>query len=222
MGRIIIGNEKEWLKKRAVQGIGGSECASCVDANPYMSKQELYAIKTGQKQRADISDKPCIQYGKKAENLLRELFIMDFPQYNVEHHEFDILFNDKYQFIFATLDGELTDIKGRKGILEIKTTEIHNQKQWQEWTDDTIPQNYFCQILHQLLATLNYNFEFVVLKVQIKYYDKHNKLQVATRHYHFERADLIKDMQYLLNAEIDFMEHVKNKVPYDDTLKFAI
>ena len=214
MGRIILNNEKEWLAKRAIQGIGGSECASCVDANPYMSKQELYAIKTGAKVRDDISGKDCVQYGKKAESYLRELFILDFPEYKVNYHEFDIFFNDKYPFVFATLDGELTDLKGRHGILEVKTTEIHCQKQWEEWTDDTIPQNYYCQVLHQLLSTLNYNFEFVVLKAQIKYHDKNGKLHIKVNHYFFERSDMINDMQYLLNAEIDFNNHVQKRIPY--------
>lgn len=32
--------------------------------------------------------------------------------------------NEKYQWAHASLDGELTDQDGRKGILEIKTTNI--------------------------------------------------------------------------------------------------
>lgn len=38
-------------------------------------------------------------------------------------------------FIFATLDGELTDSSGRKGILEIKTTEIRRFVDWKSGTD---------------------------------------------------------------------------------------
>ena len=33
----------------------------------------------------------------------------------------------------ATLDGELTDGSGRKGILEIKTTEIRRFLDWKKW-----------------------------------------------------------------------------------------
>ena len=55
---------------------------------------------------------------------IRELFKLDYPEYEVEHHEFRILQSKKYPFMQASLDGELTDQNGRKGILEIKTTNI--------------------------------------------------------------------------------------------------
>ena len=65
------------------------------------------------------------QYGTEAEKYLRGLFALDFPQYKVGYKDFDLVRNKKYPFIFATLDGRLIEKEtGRKGILEIKTTEI--------------------------------------------------------------------------------------------------
>ena len=49
-----------------------------------------------------------------------------------------IEFSEKYPFMYATLDGELTDPDGRRGILEIKTATPHV---WREW-DGRIPQGY--------------------------------------------------------------------------------
>lgn len=61
-------------------------------------------------------------YGKKAEEYIRELFKLDYPEYQVEHHEFRILQSKDHPFMQASLDGELTDQEGRKGILEIVST----------------------------------------------------------------------------------------------------
>lgn len=90
----------------------------------------------------DISDKPAVIFGKRAESQLRELFKLDYPQYTIDCHEFYMYLNDDHPFIFATLDGELTDENERKGILEIKTTTIQNKLQWDDW-DDRIPDSYY-------------------------------------------------------------------------------
>lgn len=206
MGRIKISNEAEWLAKRQLQGIGGSEASSIVNCNPYMSNVELWEYKTGIKQREDIGNKPCVKYGKQSEQYIRALFLLDYPEYASEYHEYDIIFNDDYPFVFATLDGELTDTKGRKGILEIKTTEILNPSQWAKW-DKQIPQNYYVQILHQLIAT---GFEFAVLNVQIKYTKNGEKFKTV-RTYFFERTDLQDDINYLVREEIKFNKLVIEK-----------
>lgn len=207
MGRIKLNNEAEWLVKRQMQGVGGSEAASIVNQNPYMSNVELWEYKTGLKQREDISNKPCIIYGKQAESLIRELFKLDYPEYKVDYHEFDILFNDEYPFIFATLDGELIDQQNRKGILEIKTTEILNSIQWAKW-DNQIPQNYYVQILHQMIAT---GWEFAVLNVQIKYTKKGERFK-TTRTYFYERSECQADINYLIKEEKKFNKLVIDKV----------
>ena len=85
----------------------------------------LYEEKIGKAVPEDISDKPCVIYGNKAEEPIRELFQADHPEYKVDYHEFRILQSKKYPFMQASLDGELTDQDGRKGILEIKTSSIN-------------------------------------------------------------------------------------------------
>ncbi|MFA5659048.1 MAG: YqaJ viral recombinase family protein [Oscillospiraceae bacterium] len=206
MLRISINNEAEWLEKRQLQGIGGSEASSIVNCNPYLSNVELWEIKTGLKQREDIGNKPCVKYGKQAEQHIRELFRLDYPEYIVDYHEFDLLCNDDFPFIFATLDGELTDQNGRKGILEIKTTEIQQANQWTKW-DNQIPQNYYVQILHQFIAT---GFEFAVLNAQIKYTKNGKKLKIV-KTYFFERSECQDDINYLLDEEKKFYKLVIDK-----------
>ena len=60
--------EKQWLKGRMI-GIGGSDASAVVGLNPYKSNIELFEEKIGRKIPKDISDKPCVIYGKKAEEL---------------------------------------------------------------------------------------------------------------------------------------------------------
>lgn len=114
-------NEQQWLKGR-MNGIGGSDASAVVGMNPYKSNIDLFEEKIGRVIPKDISDKPCVIYGKKAEEYIRELFKLDYPEYKVDHHEFRILQSKDHSFMQASLDGELTDREGRKGILEIKTT----------------------------------------------------------------------------------------------------
>jgi predicted phage-related endonuclease len=113
-------------------------------------------------------------------------------------------YNSDYPFIFATLDGELTEkATGRKGILEIKATEIMKSEQYDKWKD-RIPQNYYIQVIHQLLAT---GFDFVVLKAQLK--SAYGDVRLSTRHYHIEREEVLEDIDYLLQREILFWECVQ-------------
>lgn len=195
----------EWLEQRK-NGIGGSDAGTVLGVNKYKSNVELWLEKTGQSEPEDISDKPAVKFGKFAEQHLRELFKQDFPDYQVDYHEFWMYQNDKYPFIYATLDGELTAPDGSKGILEIKTTTIQNKTQWDEW-EDKIPDSYYAQVLHQLVAT---GWNFAVLKAYIRYY-KDGELRVSIRHYRIDRKDAEADMQYLIECESKFWASVKSK-----------
>lgn len=199
-------NRTEWLKLRQ-NGIGGSDAGTVLGVNKYKTNVELWEEKTGLKEPADISDKPAVKLGKDSEPHLRELFRLDYPEYELDYHEFYMYVNDKYPFIFATLDGEITDENKRNGILEIKTCTIQNPNQWNEWTDDMIPQCYYAQILHQLAAT---DWEFAVLKAYIRYY-RDGVLRGTIRHYHIERNDVQADIEYLIGRESLFWKDVENK-----------
>ena len=190
---------EEWLECRR-QGIGGSDAGCIVGANPWKSARQLWKEKTGVDKPDDISDKPAVKFGKEAEQHLRALFLLTYPQYICEYHEFRMYANDRLPFIFATLDGELTDQDGRRGILEIKTTTIQHAKQWFEW-DDCIPQHYYIQILHQLLACdwAEYSELFAHIR-----YQKGEEIRAALRKFRIERQDVEQDLQILEEREIQF------------------
>lgn len=190
---------EEWLESRR-QGIGGSDAGCIVGANPWKSARQLWREKTGADKPDDISDKPAVKFGKEAEQHLRALFLLTYPEFSCEYHEFRMYANDRLPFIFATLDGELTDQDGRRGILEIKTTTIQQAKQWFEW-DDCIPQHYYIQILHQLLACDW--AEYVELFAHIRY-QKGEEIRAALRKFRIERQDVEQDLHILEEREIQF------------------
>lgn len=201
---IVLKDRAEWLKNR--DRIGGSDASAIVGLNPYKTNVELWMEKTGQIVPEDISDKPYVQYGTQAEMHLRGLFRLDFPQYKVEFVDNNMYLNSKYPWAHASLDGWLTDQEGRKGILEIKTTEILQSMQKEKW-NHRIPDNYYIQILHYLMVT---EFDFAVLKAQLKtVFDGVPYLQ--TKHYFIERSEVEDDIQYLAEEEEKFWRHVVDR-----------
>ena len=181
-------------------------CGSYCRDESYKSNVELWQIKTGQAVPEDISDKPYVKYGTEAEQYLRELFKLDFPEYLVEYVENNMFFNDKYPFAHASLDGWLTDRDGRRGVWECKTTQIQHTGQKEKW-NGRIPDNYYIQILHYLMVT---EFDFVVLKAQLKY-DFGGDVFLQTKHYKIERADVETDIRYLESEERNFWKQVQER-----------
>lgn len=200
---IQLKDRAEWLEARKNR-IGGSDAACIVGMNPYRSNVELWEIKTGQVEAEDISDKPYVKYGSEAEQHLRELFKLDFPQYKVSYVEDNMWLNDKYPFAHASLDGWLEDEKGRRGVLEIKTTNILQSMQREKW-NHRIPDNYYIQVLHYLMVT---EFDFAVLKAQLKY-DYDGDIFLTTKHYLIEREEVQEDIDFLEKAERKFFECIK-------------
>ena len=199
-------NEQEWLSGR-MNGIGGSDASAVVGMNPYKTNIQLFEEKTGRSISEDISEKPYVIYGKKAEEYIRELFKLDYPEYLVEHHEYRILQNTKYPFMQASLDGELTDLDGRKGILEIKTTNILQSMQYEKWKD-RVPDNYYIQVLHYLLVT---GYQFIVLRAHLRSdwgWDK----RTSVKHYFIERSEVQDDLDMLLQEEIKFWKYVESGI----------
>lgn len=205
MYRIIDNiNQEEWLRTRQ-QGIGGSDASAIIGMNPYKTNIELFEEKTGRRIPEDISEKPYVIYGTEAEPYIRELFRLDYPEYRVSHHEYRILQCVEYPFLQASLDGEIIDPDGRKGILEIKTTNILQSMQYEKWKD-RIPDNYYIQVLHYLIVT---GYEFAVLRAHlISEWGKEKRTSV--RHYFIERNEVEMDLYMLLREEIKFWEFVES------------
>ncbi len=205
--RIQFKTKSEWLRARKGK-IGGSDAAAVLGLNPYKTNQELYEEMIGVRTAADISDKPYVIYGTKAEEHIRALFALDHPEYQVDYYGDNMLVNGKYPFAHASLDGELIELEtGRKGIFECKTTELFSSMSKEKWDGDNIPDNYYIQVLHYLMVT---EYEFVDLRAQIKC-EWNNQLRLTTKDYHIERSEVEEDIQILLDAEKKFINKVNNR-----------
>lgn len=196
---------EDWLQART-GFIGGSDASAVVGLNPYKDNVTLWMEKTGQAVAEDISEKPYVKYGTQAEDHLRELFKLDFPEYQVFYEPDNMWFNDRFPFAHASLDGWLTDQDGRQGILEIKTTNILQSMQKEKW-NQRIPDNYYIQLLHYLMVT---EFDFAVLKAQLKF-DYGGDIVMHTRHYKIERSEVEADIQYLQSSEKTFWKQVQER-----------
>lgn len=201
---LKLKSREEWLEKRTSY-IGGSDASCVVGMNPYKTNVDLWEQKTGRSKPENIDDNPFVEYGRNAEDYLRELFALDFPQYEVKYCENNIWLNDKYPFGHASLDGWLMDEIGRFGVLEIKTTNILQSIQKEKW-NHRIPDNYYIQVLHYMIIT---EADFAVLKAQLKY-DYDGEIFLTTKHYKIEREEVLDDIEYLIDAEKRFYQAIKD------------
>ena len=160
-------------------------------------------------QQEDISDKPCVRYGTLAEEYIRELFKLDFEGvYEVAYEDNTMIVDDEYDFLYASLDGELTEkTTGKKGVLEIKTVNVSvgTKEKW----NNRIPDNYYIQILHYLMIT---KYDFVIVVAQFKTVIE-EEIYKTTKHYKIERCDVEEDIKYLREKEIEFwLKYVEKNI----------
>lgn len=195
----IFDSRDEWLKGRTT--IGGSDASTILGLNPYKTNQTLWDEKVNGVLPRDLSDVPYVVYGTNAETYLRSLFELDYPQYDVFYEENNMWTNTKYPWGHYSADGWLRDKDGRRGILEIKTTNILKSSQKENWRDK-IPENYYVQCLHGLMIL---EADFVVLKAQLKT-EFDGEVYLQTKHYHIERKDVQTDIDYLIEKEREFYQ----------------
>lgn len=204
---ILCCDRAEWLEARK-DGLGASDAAAVLGISPWKTNVRLWEEKTGLVVPEDIGDKPVVKYGNDAEPLLRQFFALDHPEYRVSFMPYRIIEHPELPFITCTPDGELEEIAtGRRGGLEIKTTEILSASGWLRWKD-RIPDEYYAQVCHQMLAA---GWEFVELLAQIKYTTADGEDRKETRHYKIERADALEDISLVKREAAAFWRCVEQK-----------
>ena len=203
---IDLTDRSQWLVGRS-KGIGGSDAGAIIGVNRFKTNVQLWEEKMGNVKPADLSDNPYVRYGTLAEPSIRNLFALDYPEYTVEYHENRLLRSTIKPFMQASLDGELIDQNGRRGILEIKTSNMMSASAWSNW-EDRIPDSYYAQILHYLIVT---GYGFAVLRAHLVY-SKDRDVRTTVRHYFIERSDVIEDMDYLAEKEQEFWDGLQKGI----------
>lgn len=198
-------DREEWLKGRETfKGIGASEAAAVVGISPWITATELWQLKTGMKQekRNDLDDNEYIRYGTEAEEHIRMLFMLKHEEYKLNYRPYDFLYQKERPWLRCTLDGELEAENGEKGILEVKTHFVRSKNDLNAW-NGMVPDHYYCQVCHQLLAT---GFSFAYLTAELIFQSGESNL----RTYYFTRHDASDDMRWLLEQEEAFWKSVKD------------
>ena len=122
--RLTFPDRAQWLVGRC-RGIGGSEAAAAIGRSPWKTALTLWKEKTGAQAAPDLSGNEAVELGRRMEPAIRDFFMAQYPGYELYYGAYDILYQSDRPWLFATLDGELTETDtGRKGILEIKTSTV--------------------------------------------------------------------------------------------------
>lgn len=201
----VITTDEQWHEERR-KGIGGSEAAAIIGLSPWCSNVDLWKRKTGRVTAPDISDNEAVKYGHDAEPLIRGLFALNYAhKYDVEYRgKYDMVRHPKHTFIFSTLDGRITEkATGRRGIFEAKSTTILRSMQKEKWWkngEPCIPDNYYCQVLWQLIAS---GFDFAVLYAMLRY-DYGEEIRCEFRPYTIERSEVEEDLEFLETKGVEF------------------
>lgn len=196
----IYKTREEWLKGRQ-KTIGGSDAAAVLGMSPYMTNAELYDKKRGTV--TESNETPLMIYGTKAEEYLREMFKLDFPDMKVYYEPNNLVRNDRYPWAHASLDGFIIDKHERRGVLEIKTATLMNGIQARKW-NNKIPDHYYVQVLHEMAVA---DADFAIVKAQLKRI-VNGDLIIQTNHYTIERND--EEIHFLMAEEKKFWEMLKS------------
>lgn len=132
----------EWLQLRR-RGIGGSDASVIMGVNPYRSILQLWEEKTGKIPVVDNGNE-FTYWGNVMEPIIRKEFMKRTGLKVRQKHA--MIFHPDYPYIFADVDGIVTDERGEKCIFEAKTASQYKEEQW----ENGVPEEYVLQVQHYL------------------------------------------------------------------------
>lgn len=134
--------KEEWLQLRR-KGIGGSDASVIMGKNPYRSILQLWEEKTGKLPVTDEGNE-YTYWGNVMEPIIRKEFMNRTGLKVRQKHA--MIFHKDYPYLFADVDGIVTDERGEKCIFEAKTASQYKAEQW----EDGVPEEYILQVQHYL------------------------------------------------------------------------
>ena len=206
--------KEEWLKSR---GLGGTSASAITGSSKWKDKLDLFnsiMIGKDKKEKEDLNE--SLNYGIACEPLIRKIFAIDFAnKYKVITPKgYEMYRRIDKPYMTATPDSLLIDLQTKKkGIQEIKTHDIKNREDAEEW-QDKIPQYYFEQVIWYM-AVMN-DIEFVELTAKLRYFDYFNAdgkklLKTETRYYYIDRKEVQESINALEKIVTKYWEENINK-----------
>lgn len=185
--------EEQRVKRQ--QGIGGSDTAIIMGYSTYKTPYQLYLEKTGTISADDEITE--IQYWG---NALEPIIIQRFAEENDVKISFpDTVYHPDYPYMFANLDGW---IESEDAVIEAKSANSFQRKEWDMALTDGIPLVYLIQIAKQCLITNATRGYCAVLIGGMEY-----------KQFIYERDRVLEDL--IIKADIEFWESVQKRIPPD-------
>lgn len=197
-----------WLDVRR-QGIGGSDAGAIMGLNKYSSSLVVYYDKKGLRQ---FDGNMATERGARFEPVIRKWTLETLELTGDKTAEIEtapvILFNLKYPYMIANLDG-LINLKTNTVTLQgnaitgLGGHEIKTSKMGDGFSDNEIPDSYYCQVQHYMAVT---GLKWFILSAYIMVRDE-------LKHYAVMRDDDF--IERLIQKEGDFWNNnvLKDKAP---------
>lgn len=177
------------------KGLGASDTPIIMGYSTYKTPYQLYLEKTGAIESNDEMTEQ--QYWG---NALEPIIINRFAGENDVQVTFpDTVYHPDYPFIFANLDGW---IESENAVIEAKSANSFQRKEWDMALTDGIPLVYLIQIAKQCLITNATRGYCAVLIGGMEY-----------KQFIYERDAVLEDL--ILKADIEFWRCVQNKIEPD-------
>lgn len=200
-------NEDDWHTLREKR-IGGSDIGAILGVNKYKSIIDVYIDKT---EGIPFEGNESTYWGHIHESTIMK-------EFGKRHKEF-IVYQAPYSviddFLIANLDGVLKDKEnGEYGVLEIKTTNAFNYK---DWDGDIVPQYYYAQVQHYLMLT-GYKFAYIAVLIGGNHY-KDFKIErneedielIRNKASEFYNENILKLIPPMPDGSDAYMNHLKKK-----------
>lgn len=212
-------NEEDWHKLREKR-IGGSDIGAILGVNKYKSIIDVYIDKT---EGSSFEGNESTYWGHIHESTIMK-------EFGKRHKEF-IVYQAPYSviddFLIANLDGVLKEKEnGEYGVLEIKTTNAYNYK---DWDGDVVPQYYYAQVQHYLMLT-GYKFAYIAVLIGGNHY-KDFKIErneedielIRNKATEFYNENILKLIPPMPDGSDAYMDHLKKKameIENDEVVEF--
>ena len=213
-------NEEDWHSLREKR-IGGSDIGAILGVNKYKSIIDVYIDKT---EGSKFEGNEATFWGHMHESTIIKVFAQKHKEFTVYQAPYSVV-ND---FLIANLDAVLKDrITGEHGVLEIKTTNAFNYK---DWEGDVVPQYYYAQVQHYLMLT-GYKFAYIAVLIGGNHY-KDFKIErseedialIREKATEFYKENILKQIPPMPDGSDAYMNYLKQKamdIENDEVIEFS-